>query len=252
MRHHGGPPLLPDMSPDGAAILEHLRQVALEREGRARDPALSLRTQAVKDYQHRRFARTYADLMSMPRYARAARFFLDDLYGPHDFSDRDDQFARIVPGLVRLFPHEIVSTVRSLAELHALSETMDSRMARALAGVEIHADHYVAAWQAVGEPAVRDRQIELMLTVGRALDRYTRNPLLRHSLRLMRGPARAAGLAALQGFLETGFDTFREMRGAEDFLNQIATRERALAAALFTAGNVPVATLAAGPLGQLP
>jgi hypothetical protein len=74
--------------------------------------------------------------------------------------------------------------------------------------------------------------------VGSALDRYTRNPLLRHSLRLMRGPASAAGLGALQHFLETGFDTFREMRGAAYFLDTVAQRERRLAAQLFAGGDV--------------
>ena len=74
---------------------------------------------------------------------------------------------------------------------------------------------YAAAWRTVGRPADRERQIELMMAVGSALDRYTRNPLLRTSLRLMRGPAAAAGLGALQGFLERGFDTFRDMRGAQ-------------------------------------
>ena len=57
-----------------------------------------------------------------------------------------------------------------------------------------------------------------MLAVGVALDSYTRNPLLRHTLRLMRTPAQAAGLSALQTFLERGFDTFRAMKGADTFL----------------------------------
>lgn len=240
------------MLPEGQAILEHLREVAHERHRRLLDPTLAQHTQAIKDYQHRRFARTYADLMAMPRYARAARFFLDDLYGPHDFSDRDDQFARIVPGLVRLFPREIVSTVQSLAELHALSERLDSQMAALVATLPVDAEHYVRAWQATGHVQERGRQIDLMLRVGQALERYTRNPMLRHSLRLMRGPARAAGLGALQSFLETGFDTFREMNGAADFLRTVADRERALAAALFAATAVPGVTQGEGPLGQLP
>jgi hypothetical protein len=71
--------------------------------------------------------------------------------------------------------------------------------------------------------------------------------MLRHSLRLMRGPARAAGLGALQSFLEAGFDTFRGMRGAEEFLSLIGQRERALAAALFASSPEE-----AGRLGQLP
>ena len=61
-----------------------------------------------------------------------------------------------------------------------------------------------------------------MMAVGSALDRYTRNPLLRTSLRLMRGPAAAAGLGVLQAFLERGFDTFRDMRGAQEFLATVA------------------------------
>jgi hypothetical protein len=244
------------MNADGEQILSHLHGVAAERAARRADLQLAGLVQAVKHFQHGRFEATYADILAQPRYARAARFFLEDLYGPSDFTRRDDQFARIVPALVRLFPRDIVLTVRSLAELHALSERLDTAMARGLirAGVgvardgeqqaaaapSLSPDEYTMAWQSVGEPDARERQIELMLQVGRALDQYTRKPLLRHSLRLMRGPAEAAGLGTLQQFLETGFDTFREMRGADGFLATIAQRERALAAALF-AGDAPSA-----------
>lgn len=240
------------MSPEGTAILDHLREVAHERRRRELEPELEARTRAIKDYQHRRFARTYADLLATPRYARAARFFLDDLYGPTDFTRRDDQFARVVPALVRLFPHEIVTTVLALAELHALSERMDTQMAERLDGAVVDGARYLSIWQATDHAAARGRQIDLMLAVGSALDRYTRNPLLRHSLKLMRGPARAAGLDALQTFLERGFDTFREMRGAVEFLRTIAERERELAAALFAADAAAPVMASAGPLGQLP
>lgn len=224
------------MNEQGRQILERLERVAAERARRRADGALAERVQAVKHYQHRRFEQTYADMLAHPRYAKAARFFLEDLYGPEDFTRRDDQFARIVPALVRIFPREIVDTVAALAELHALSERLDSAMALALPAWPPDALAYAEAWRAVGEPAQRERQIQLMLQVGGALERYTRNPLLRHSLRLMRAPAQAAGLGALQSFLENGFDTFREMRGAREFLDTIATRERELAARLFGGG----------------
>lgn len=239
------------MTPEARTILQHLETVAAERRGRLADPALESRVREIKRYQHARFERSYADLLAQPRYARAARFFLDDLYGPHDFTQRDDQFARIVPALVRLFPQEIVATVRALGELHALSETLDTAMARATPTETVDARGYAAAWRETGSAGSRERQIVLMTEVGSALDRYTRNPLLRHSLRLMRGPARAAGLSALQDFLEKGFDTFREMRGAAEFLATVSQRERALAAALFASTDVAVETRE-GPLVQLP
>ncbi len=221
-----------------ADLIQHsLQEVAAERARRQADPGLAARVREVKRYQHQRFQHTYADLLASARYARSAKFFLDDLYGPEDFTHRDEQFARVVPGLVRMFPRELVGTVTSLGELHALSEQFDTAMGAVIDSAALGDAEYAAAWRTVGRPADRERQIALMLAVGSALDRYTRNPLLRTSLRIMRGPAAAAGLGALQGFLERGFDTFREMRGASEFLDTVAARERELAARLFAGGT---------------
>jgi hypothetical protein len=235
------------LSAAAQGILGQLGRVEAERQRLATHPALAERVAAIKRWQSRRFENTYADLLADPATQAAARFFLDDLYGAQDFSARDHQFGRIVPALDRLFPNEIVRTVLDLAELHALSETMDRRMGEALAHdgpaaapgddapgePRLDAARYARAWCHVGEPQTRERQIGLMLTVGRALVGYTRNRLLRHSLRLMRGPARLAGLLALHQFLERGFDTFAGLKDPNAFLDTVAARERRLAAELF-------------------
>lgn len=217
------------------AILAHLKLVDAERERRSAVPGLGTKVAALKEFQQRRFSHTYADLLLSKRYGPAARFFLDELYGPTDFTRRDTQFARVVPALVRLFPSEIVATVATLAELHAMSESLDTAMANQLETPDIDAVAYVRAWQGVGRSADRHAQIALTLRIAERLDRFTRNPLLRSSLRLMSRPARAAGLGELQRFLEAGFDTFREMKGARDFMTMVRTREEALADALFAA-----------------
>jgi hypothetical protein len=243
------------MNETGQRILQHLAVVETEREARASDEGLARRALAIKSYQQARFARTHAGLLAHPRYAPAAGFFLEELYGPRDFAMRDAQFARIVPALVRLFPSEMVETVERLAAVHALSERLDSVMARHLEGDAVTRVAYVRAWQRTGEPAARARQIELVMEVGVALDRYTRNRLLRGSLHLMRAPARAAGLGSLQQFLETGFDEFAAMKGASEFLARIEGAERALADRLFEPRAVAEATAALAPddvLGQLP
>ena len=227
-------------------ILEQLEAVATERARRALDPALVSRTAAVKAYQQRRFAKTYADLLASPRYGAASRFFLDELYGPKDFTERDAQFARVVPALVRLFPSDLVATVEELALLHALTERMDTALALALPRLPVDAAAYVTAWRATGGSVERERQVALTVAIGTSIDRLTRKPLLRSTLHLMRGPARAAGLGALQAFLETGFDTFKAMKGAGEFLSIVGSRERTLAALLFDANADPAAS------GQLP
>jgi hypothetical protein len=241
------------------AILDQLSLVDAERARRAGNPSLAGAIRRVKAYQQLRFAHTYADLLDSARYAGAARYFLDDLYGPGDFTQRDAQFARVVPAFVRVFPQEIVETVYTLVRLHALSEQLDSAMGAQLADEPIAAMDYIRAWQTASEPAARARQLDFTLSIGNSLDRLTRKPLLRHSLHLMRGPAKAAGLEDLQQFLERGFDTFRAMRGATEFLRIVGERERALSDALFAAtvpqdlasGMTPDPALACA-LGQLP
>lgn len=224
----------------GEKIITSLQQVALERTLRASDAVLGEAVERIKAFQHDRFARTYADLMNDTRYRDVTNFFMDDIYGPGDFSQRDTQFARIVPALVRLFPSEIVQTIAELAELHALSERLDTAMGRRLGSLTLDGRRYGEMWRSVGKPMDREKQVDLIVAVGNALDRYTRKAMLRHSLRVMRRPAHAAGFGALQTFLERGFDTFRAMGGTNDFLALISKRERALAAILFEAGGAVV------------
>lgn len=223
---------------EARAILAHLESVQAQREARAVDPWLGDRVLAVKEFQQRRFAHTYADLLDSYREQAAARFFLDELYGPGDFTARDAQFARIVPALVRLLPKEVVDTVSTLAELHALSEQLDSRLARHVHSVPIVAEAYAEAWRACGMPAERQRQIDLMLDIGRALDRHTGSRFLGHSLRLMRRPAQGAGLGELQALLERGFTAFQAIGGADEFLQTVASREARIGSWLFE-GSLP-------------
>lgn len=244
------------MSALASAILTQLDEVTRLRARWHQDPELGRRVLAVKSYQQRRFARTHADLLRDARHGAAARFFLNDLYGPQDFAERDAQFARVVPVLVRMFPHDLVETVLRLATLHALTENLDSEMATRLPAVPPVAAGYVQAWQATGRREERLQQIDLVLSIGRQLDSATRNRLLRQTLKLMRAPARAAGLSALQTFLERGFDTFAAMQGAQNFLTLIQQRERALVDRLFEP-DAAAATATGGAgvtdaIGQLP
>ena len=221
------------MSSDAAAILEQLELVQFERKRRDANSELRFKVELVKRYQQSRFIGTYQDLLDDPRYAAACRFFLDDLYGPEDRSVRDVQFARIVPTLCRLFPDDVVATVRSLARLHAVSEQLDSELAGHLAERSVTYADYSLAWKRTGRPDLRQLQLDLLLAVGRALQLYTQRPLMRQALRSMRFPAKVAGMADLQRFLERGFTIFGSMAKPDVFLAYIDERERNYAQILF-------------------
>lgn len=220
----------------GQRILDHLAGVQAERARRAHVANLERRVTAVKAFQQARLACTHADLLADPRCAPAARFFLDELYGPRDFSARDAQFARVIPALVRLFPGALSGIVERVAALHALSESLDSAMAEALpaeAGIPLEPAVYAQAWREVGRVAAREQQIDSVVEIGLALEGHARRPMLRHTLRWMRSPAHAAGLAELQAFLEAGLEAFAALPDAAAFLDTLSRRERELASALF-------------------
>lgn len=240
-------------------IRKAVTEVTQLRRAAEANPALGAAVVRVKAIQSRRFAGTYSDLLGGGPYAVAARFFLDELYSANDYAERDAQFARIAGAIERLFPEQVADTAVALAELHALTEELDQAMAQAWLGQADDANdskRYVAAWRDVGRRTERENQLTVVMGIGDEMARLTRTPGLRTLLKMMRGPANAAGLGSLQRFLESGFDTFAAMSrrrgGAEEFLGTIKSRETALIAMLFDADLVACETEFARTLGQAP
>ena len=214
--------------------------VTLLRLQTAASPALLDAVKQIKFIQSRRFRASYVDLLGSDDYGPATQFFLDELYSDKDFAQRDAQFAKIAGALQTLFPKQVVQTAVALAQLHRLTEELDHQMGIALLHVPGFDESaaYVQAWNAVGRRQDRALQLKTVLSVGLELERLTHTPGLRLMLKMMRRPAHAAGLGALQAFLETGFDTFAAMSGRKtlvvSFLSTIEERESKLINAFFS------------------
>lgn len=219
-------------------IRAHLHSVAALRQGALGSPAHAAAVHTVKRLQARRFRASYADLATDPRTQPAVRFFLEELYGEHDFSRRDEQFGRIAGALERLFPAAVAQLAVDLTEIHALTERLDDALAGhwlgQAEGTPI-AERYTLAWRACGARGERERQLAVVQHMGQELQRLTRMRSLRLGLRMMRKPAEAAGLDALQHFLESGFDAFAALGDASAFLHTIAEREAGWIDCLFDA-----------------
>ena len=169
----------------------------------------------------------------MPRYVRATRFFLEELYGPTDSHARDTQFKRVVPALVRLFPQEVVRTVHTLGELHALSEALDTEMGRVVPAGALDLASHARAWQRVGWPDDRQRQIQLTRRVAEALDVWHAQPVVapQPAVDARSGAAGRAGRTAeLPG--KRLRHLRRDARG-QGLLDTVVRREQGIAAWLF-------------------
>lgn len=242
---------------DAAQTIRHaVSKIAGFRATHVSNPQLARAIAELKSFQTRRFLKTYSDLLAGGPYQPAAKFFLEELYGEKDYSERDLQFSRIAGAIQKLMPNAAVATAVLLAKLHLLTEELDQAMGLAwlrLAPdaqsqdltVSNNALRYVKAWREVGRQADRALQLANVLDVGNDLDRLTRMPGLRLTLKMMRRPAQAAGLSDLQQFLEMGFDTFAGMgkksKDVQNFLALVNQRESALMENLFLLPDLEVA-----------
>jgi hypothetical protein len=187
-------------------------------------------------WQAERLRSTYADFASEPGYRPAVNFFLDDLYGPHDFSQRDRDVERIYPGLVRVLPERLLGTLADAVELNVLSAELDRDMVdalrkRSVAPEDLTEGSFQQAYVDVGRFNDRKRQLALVDRLGADLQGAVRQRVLAAALRAARLPARIAGLQELQQFLERGLDAFLAMPDANRFVAAVVSRESEFLAA---------------------
>lgn len=184
--------------------------------------------QHLQDWQRRRLAATYADLLAQEQYQAAGRFFLSELYGGLDFQQRDQQVERVMPVMTRVLPRHMLLALARAFELQVLSLSLDSDMAAHMskAGInQLRGADYARIYTSVGRIPDRMTQLQLITELGAELIDLVRHRLVLRLVRLLRGPARAAGFSALQDFLEEGLIAFQSMEDGWFFIETIRERE---------------------------
>ncbi|HSG21366.1 MAG TPA: hypothetical protein VLA64_00255 [Azonexus sp.] len=232
---------------DRAVCVADLKRFLAEardlRLAAAADPVRCQRRERLRAWQAARLAETHADLLASPQFNKAATFFLSDLYGPKDFSERDTEMEKVLPIMTSMLPLSGLRTLLLAVEVDALSERFDAEMVAVLGkrldqeGLTL--DEYGAAYREVGDRNGRELQLRLIGETGEALDALAHKTFARGALKLMHGPAQVAGLGELHVFLERGLNAFRSLRRADEFLEIILQRERKLMLSLFSADQAP-------------
>lgn len=205
----------------------------------------------LRRWQAVRLARSFEGFMDHPGRRPAAEFFLSDLYGDRDFSQRDADIARVVPRMQRLLPQGLLETLADAIELGALSHAFDLRMAewlQANAGNRRKLDDalYAEAYRAVGRPRLRAHQIDLIVRAGYGLGMALKTRGVSTLLTVLRGPARAAGLGELQSFLERGFGAYAKLEDVGAFVHDIEAHEREVSRRLLAGHPRPFDVARAG------
>lgn len=184
--------------------------------------------EALQDWQQKRLARTFSDLLQQDDYAPAVTFFLTELYGGLDFRDRDQDMHKVMPVMKRFLPDKVLYIMSEAFELQAISIEFDMKMAAYMKQAEYHSldmGRYCETYRACSDREGRERQILLIRKLGYDLGKLVDKPLVNILVRLLRGPAHAAGFGRLQEFLESGLGSFRAIGDVGRFNETVYQRE---------------------------
>ena len=214
-------------------LAEQLERSRLARLRQYDEQGLRPECRVLAAWQAARLRYTYRDLLETSRYRRAVEFFLNDLYGDKDFSARDEGVERVYPIMSKVMPGAALMTISIGIELHAISQELDLDMVAMLWGEMglkngLDAASYAEAYRRCGNMDARRRQISIVREVGQSLDSIVFKPFIYSAVKLAHGPAQMAGLLDLHMFIERGFIAFRAMKGSDEFIDAIVSRETAI------------------------
>ncbi|GAB5381635.1 MAG: hypothetical protein Alis3KO_08350 [Aliiglaciecola sp.] len=218
-------------------IVQHL-ELAKSLHQRVEQHNMTRSLRALQEWQTKRLLTTHQDLWQSKRFKPAMSFFIDELYGPKDFSKRDSDIARVVPKMAKLLPQQALDSLESALRLNSLSFELDVKMSEQLEQTPVDRHTYAQAYQRCDNFNQREEQISLLESLGEDLAEVVKIPGISALLMLSRKPAKMAGVESLQVFLESGFKAFKKLGNVEDFIVPIVSRERQMMHALFDAEDL--------------
>ena len=221
MSHSSESQHLADQIAKNHAVLEHIDS----------NPDQYPRLDELQHWQRMRLRATYDDLKSQDRYREACIFFLEELYGGRDMRERDRQLERVVPIMRRFLPAHLLHAIGEAMRLQWISMQFDAELSRLIDG-ELNQPSYAAGYRQMAEWQRREEQIQLIGELGELLDKTVKRRMIRVLLKMMHGPAVAAGFGELQEFLVRGIEAFAAMGDASEFVGTIVRREREALAAM--------------------
>ncbi|MEQ3639114.1 MAG: hypothetical protein ABNH03_05080 [Alteromonas sp.] len=212
-------------------IIKHIHRVNAQRDLANKLNLMALIHQ-LQDWQCQRLLVSHDDLAKQQRYQKAMAFFVEELYGPKDFSQRDADLVRVIPKLAKVLPEKAMNAMNDALSLNALSFDLDMEMAQYLnkhfATQQINRDSYAQAYRSVGRKDDRESQITIISHLGDQLADVIKVRGIGMLISMSRRPAKMAGLLALHEFLDRGFNAFKAIGDVQSFIQPVLERETRL------------------------
>jgi hypothetical protein len=184
---------------------------------------------ALQVFQSHRLRRDHADLADEEQYRALGEFVFEELYGPHDFSARDDQ-ARRLHQFIHLIPGLGLRDIEQVFELLEISNKLDESVATWMVALDAPIDFdeplYERAYRLADNYDERVKQLDLVRAVLYNVRQLARKPLLGTTLRHTQSLAHAAGMSDIHHFLHLGYQAIQPVRDIYRFVETVSLREQ--------------------------
>jgi hypothetical protein len=173
--------------------------------------------------------RDHADLAAERQYHDIGEFFFEEMYGPRDFSSRDEQ-ARRLHQFVHLIPGIAIGDVQKVLQLLELTNRLDDAVVDWLvelgAPLDFDEEVYERAYYLADNYDDRVVQLDLVRDSLYSVYRMARRPLVGVALERTQGLAQRVGMADIHRFLRIGHLAIQPVRDIHHFVETIMVRER--------------------------
>lgn len=206
-------------------IIKYLHQSSIQYQ-QIQAAGLGQKLIELREWQCKRLIASHQEIFQVDRFKPAIMFFVDELYGPKDFSKRDEDIARVVPKMQKWLPEEALESLEVAIHLNTLSQELDIEILKHLGDKPLCNDSYAQAYRDSANREQRQLQIDSIEQLGLDLKKVVDITGISMILRMARTPAKLAGLETLQEFLEDGFNAFKRIGEIEDFIQPVVEKER--------------------------
>ncbi len=184
---------------------------------------------ALQQFQSERLRRDHADLAAEPQYQAIGEFFFNEMYGPRDFTARDDQ-ARRLHQFVHIIPGLTIRDVEPALQLLELSNRLDEIVVQHLidlgAPIDFDEKLYDLAYHLANNYADRMAQLELVRSALYNVFRTSGKPLTRLAIDRTEHIAQVVGMSDIHRFLKSGYHAIQSVRDIYRFVETVYVREK--------------------------
>lgn len=202
------------------------------------DPTLKQRLYEAQAWLKQRIQATHQVLFNIPENQLMAKYFINRLYGGHEFDDLAKQIERLLKyahKAEKILPENAIKTGMKSVGLAVMAMQLDEQVATQLlqdypATQKIDDEMMRLTLIKLDQEQARYQQLALLDELGTALDKYMRSFIMHTAFKMCKGTASKYHFELMYDFIGEGFTAMKPMKSATLFIQNFTDLERQIIA----------------------